>query len=157
MPSDDGAGLLRAAGLRITAPRLAVLAAIPAGQHLDADAIARTVRVGLGRVSTQAVYDVLHAFTAAGLVRRIELPGQTAARYERRVADNHHHLVCRSCGDVTDVDCAVGDAPCLTPAVADGYAVDEAEVVYWGQCPACRRTDPVAGPVRIPEARRRTP
>jgi Fur family ferric uptake transcriptional regulator len=155
MPSDDGAGLLRAVGLRITAPRLAVLSAIPPGQHLDADAIARTVRTGLGRVSTQAVYDVLHAFTAAGLVRRIELPGQTAARYERRVADNHHHLVCRSCGDVTDVDCAVGDAPCLSPAVADGYAVDEAEVVYWGLCPSCQRATPGAGTVRIPEARRR--
>jgi Fe2+ or Zn2+ uptake regulation protein len=157
MPSDDGAGLLRTAGLRLTAPRLAVLAAIPPGQHLDAEAITRSVRAVLGRVSTQAVYDVLHAFTSAGLLRRIELPGQTAARYERRVADNHHHLVCRSCGDVTDVDCAVGDAPCLTPAVADGYAVDEAEVVYWGQCPACRRADPVAGSRTDSQARRRTP
>src|SRR5690349_15640373 len=96
----EGPSLLRAAGLRVTAPRLAVLAAIPTGRHLDADTILQTVRAQLGRVSTQAVYDVLNAFTAAGLVRRIDLPGQAAARYERRVADNHHHLVCRSCGAV---------------------------------------------------------
>jgi Fur family ferric uptake transcriptional regulator len=141
----EGPSLLRAAGLRVTAPRLAVLAAIPSGHHLDADTITQTVRTQLGRVSTQAVYDVLNAFTAAGLVRRIDLPGQAAARYERRVADNHHHLVCRSCGDVTDVDCAVGEAPCLTPSVDGGYAIDEAEVVYWGLCPACRRADLAAG------------
>lgn len=115
MPSESGAGLLRAAGLRVTAPRLAVLEAIPAGRHLAADAVAGAVRADLGRVSTQAVYDVLHALTGAGLLRRIEVPGLPSARYERRVADNHHHLVCRSCGAVTDVDCAVGYAPCLTP------------------------------------------
>jgi Fur family ferric uptake transcriptional regulator len=137
--------LLRTAGLRVTAPRLAVLAAIPTGQHLDADTITHAVRAQLGRVSTQAVYDVLHAFTAARLLRRIELPGHAAARYERRVADNHHHLVCRSCGDVTDVDCAVGDAPCLTPSLGGDYAIEEAEIVYWGYCPDCRRADPAAG------------
>jgi Fe2+ or Zn2+ uptake regulation protein len=141
----EGPSLLRAAGLRVTAPRLAVLAAIPNGQHLDADTILQTVRTQLGRVSTQAVYDVLNAFTAAGLVRRIELPGQAAARYELRVADNHHHLVCRSCNAVEDVDCAVGEAPCLTPSYFGGYLVDEAEVVYWGYCPNCQRTEKVAG------------
>jgi Fe2+ or Zn2+ uptake regulation protein len=90
-------------------------------------------------VSTQAVYDVLNALSAAGLLRRVELPGQPAARYERRVADNHHHLVCRSCGDVTDVDCALGEPPCLAPGDAAGYLVEEAEVVYWGRCPRCQR------------------
>jgi Fur family ferric uptake transcriptional regulator len=143
--ASEGSSLLRAAGLRVTAPRLAVLAAIPTGQHLDADTITHAVRAHLGRVSTQAVYDVLHALTTAGLLRRIELPGQPAARYERRVADNHHHLVCRSCGDVTDVDCAIGHAPCLIPSADGGYAIDEAEVVYWGICPACRRAVPAAG------------
>ncbi|MEN3362264.1 MAG: Fur family transcriptional regulator, stress-responsive regulator [Mycobacteriales bacterium] len=146
--ASEGPSLLRAAGLRVTAPRLAVLTAIPYGQHLDADTITRIVRGQLGRVSTQAVYDVLNVFTAAGLVRRIELPGQTAARYERRVGDNHHHLVCRACGDVIDVDCAVGQAPCLTPSVDGGYAIDEAEVVYWGLCPECRRA--IQPPAHVP-------
>jgi Fe2+ or Zn2+ uptake regulation protein len=135
--SRDGADLLRSAGLRVTAPRLAVLAAIPRGQHLDADTVAQQVRARLGRVSTQAVYDVLHALASAGLLRRIELPGQASARYDRRVADNHHHLVCRSCGDVVDVDCATGEPPCLIPSDPHGYEVDEAEVVYWGRCPRC--------------------
>jgi Fur family ferric uptake transcriptional regulator len=147
--ASEGPSLLRAAGLRVTAPRLAVLAAIPYGQHLDADTITQTVRGQLGRVSTQAVYDVLNVFTTAGLLRRIELPGQTSARYERRVGDNHHHLVCRSCRNVIDVDCAVGDAPCLTPSVDGGYAIDEAEVVYWGLCPACRHADEAAGSVPL--------
>jgi Fur family transcriptional regulator, stress-responsive regulator len=137
----SGIELLRTAGLRVTAPRLAVLAAIPPGQHLDADTIARTVRAELGRVSTQAVYDVLNALTAAGLLRRVELPGQPAARYDRRAADNHHHLVCRSCGDVTDVDCAAGAPPCLAPSDAAGYLVEEAEVIYWGRCQRCQQAD----------------
>jgi Fur family transcriptional regulator, stress-responsive regulator len=145
MTSHDGPALLRTAGLRVTAPRLAVLGAIPAGAHLDADTVAHAVRADLGRVSTQAVYDVLRALTGAGLLRRIDIPGDTAARYERRVADNHHHLVCRSCGDVLDVDCAIGAAPCLTPSDDAGYVIDEAEVVYWGYCPACRRADPATG------------
>ena len=135
---DGGVTLLRSVGLRVTAPRLAVLAAIPPGRHLDADTIARAVRAELGRVSTQAVYDVLNALTTAGLLRRVELPGQPAARYDRRVADNHHHLVCRGCGDVTDVDCASGAPPCLAPTDAAGYLVEEAEVIYWGRCPGCQ-------------------
>jgi Fe2+ or Zn2+ uptake regulation protein len=129
--------LLRSAGLRVTAPRIAVLDVIPPGSHLDADAVAQLARKRLGRVSTQAVYDVLHALTGAGLLRRIE-PAGSSARYERRVGDNHHHLVCRSCGDVADVDCAVGPAPCLIPVDNGGFLVDEAEVVYWGLCPSCR-------------------
>ncbi len=134
--------LLRCAGLRVTAPRLAVLDALPPGVHLPADQVAARVRARLGGVSTQAVYDVLRALTDAGLVRRVELPGSPAARYERWLHDNHHHLVCRSCGSITDVACATGDAPCLVPTSTAGYAVDEAEVVYWGTCPACRtRTD----------------
>jgi Fur family ferric uptake transcriptional regulator len=131
---------LRAAGLRVTAPRLAVLDAIPPGAHLDAETVAAEVRRRLGRVSTQAVYDVLHALTAAGLLRRVEIPGSPAARYERWLHDNHHHLVCRSCGDVVDVPCAVGEAPCLTPSYDAGFTVGEAEVLYWGLCPSCTST-----------------
>jgi Fur family ferric uptake transcriptional regulator len=128
----------------VTAPRLAVLDVIGPGAHLDADAVARGVRVRLGSVSTQAVYDILHAFTAAGLLRRVELPG-SPARYDRRVGDNHHHLACRLCGDVVDVDCAVGAAPCLAPSDRAGYVVDEAEVTFWGLCPRCRSTDQAGG------------
>jgi Fur family ferric uptake transcriptional regulator len=129
---------LRSVGLRVTAARLAVLDAIQPGQHLDADEVATRIRGRLGRVSTQAVYDVLRALTDAGLLRRVEIPGSTAARYERWLHDNHHHLVCRSCGDVVDVACATGDAPCLVPTDSAGFAVDEAEVIYWGLCPVCR-------------------
>jgi Fur family ferric uptake transcriptional regulator len=128
---------LRDAGLRVTAPRMAVLAAVRDGDHLAADDIAVAARQRLGTVSTQAVYDVLHVLSEAGLVRRIE-PAGSPGRYEGRVGDNHHHLVCRACGAVTDVDCVVGHAPCLEPASAAGYEVDEAEVVYWGVCPDCR-------------------
>lgn len=129
--------LLRSAGLRVTAARMAVLAAVSPGGHLSAEAVAAAVRPGLGRVSTQAVYDVLHALTGAGLLRRIEPPG-SPARYERRVGDNHHHLVCRRCAGITDVDCATGHSPCLTPSDPAGHLVDEAEVVYRGLCPGCR-------------------
>jgi Fur family ferric uptake transcriptional regulator len=129
---------LRSAGLRVTAARIAVLDAIPPGSHLGADEVATRVRGRLGQISTQAVYDVLRALTDAGLLRRVEIPGSTAARYERWLHDNHHHLVCRSCGDVADVACATGDAPCLVPTDTAGYAIDEAEVIYWGLCPACR-------------------
>ena len=129
---------LRSVGLRVTAARLAVLDAIPPGVHLPADQVAEQVRARLGGVSTQAVYDVLRALTDAGLLRRVELPGSPAARYERWLHDNHHHLVCRSCGAITDVACATGDTPCLVPTSAAGYAVDEAEVIYWGLCPRCR-------------------
>ncbi|WP_317155020.1 Fur family transcriptional regulator [[Mycobacterium] appelbergii] len=129
--------LLRAAGLRVTAPRVAVLNALVAAPHSTADDVANLVRQVLGSVSTQAVYDVLHACVKAGLVRRIE-PAGSSARYETRTGDNHHHLVCRVCGRVADVDCAVGQAPCLEPSDLDGFAVEEAEVVFWGTCADCR-------------------
>ena len=128
--------LLRGAALRVTRPRVAVLTAVHQHPHTDTDSIVRIVRGDLGEVSTQAVYDVLRALTAAGLVRRIE-PAGSVARYESRVGDNHHHVACRSCGDIADVDCAVGDTPCLTASDDHGYMIDEAEVVYWGLCPAC--------------------
>ncbi|MFI6909606.1 Fur family transcriptional regulator [Nonomuraea sp. NPDC050394] len=127
---------LRAASLRVTKPRLAVLAALRDHAHVDADAVFTLIRDELPRVSRQAVYDVLRALTAAGLVRRIEPAGRTA-RYEARVGDGHHHLVCRSCGAIADVDGAVGRALCLTAADDQGFVVDEAEVVYWGRCPGC--------------------
>ncbi|RDI47007.1 Fur family transcriptional regulator [Nocardia mexicana] len=131
---------LRSVGLRVTAPRVAVLDAVTAQPHSDADRVAATVREQLGSVSTQAVYDVLRACVNSGLLRRIE-PAGSSALYEARTGDNHHHLVCRNCGTVVDVDCAVGSAPCLDPSDAHGFAIDEAEVVYWGLCPECRRTD----------------
>jgi Fur family transcriptional regulator, stress-responsive regulator len=134
------ATLLRAAGLRVTRPRLAVFAAVHAHPHADTDALIGLVRRDVD-VSHQAVYDVLRALTAAGLVRRFH-PEGSVARYEARVGDNHHHLVCRVCGVITDVDCAVGSAPCLTPAQDAGYDVDEAEVIYWGRCQDCAATRP---------------
>jgi Fe2+ or Zn2+ uptake regulation protein len=130
------ARMLRGASLRVTRPRLAVLAAVHEHPHADTNSIIGLVREDLGEVSLQAVYDVLRALTAAGLVRRIHPPG-SVARYESRVGDNHHHLVCRSCGAIADVDCAVGAAPCLTAADHHGYAIDEAEVIYRGLCPGC--------------------
>jgi Fur family transcriptional regulator, stress-responsive regulator len=136
VPPLDAESLLRGAALRVTRPRVAVLTAVDAQPHADTDVIIQLVRAELGEVSTQAVYDVLRVLTTAGLVRRIE-PAGSAARYESRVGDNHHHLVCRSCGEISDVDCAVGQTPCLTAADDRGYAIDEAEVVYWGQCPGC--------------------
>ncbi len=128
--------LLREAALRVTRPRVAVLSAVYDHPHADTDSILAAVRTDLGAVSHQAVYDVLRALTQAGLVRRIE-PSGSVARYESRVADNHHHVVCRTCGAISDVDCAVGARPCLTASNDHGYAIDEAEVVYWGQCPSC--------------------
>ncbi|MFD4440162.1 Fur family transcriptional regulator [Nocardia sp. NPDC058519] len=128
--------MLRAASLRVTAPRLAVLTAVHQHPHADTDTILSRVRDTLGAVSQQAVYDVLRALTSAGLLRRIQ-PMGTVARYETRVGDNHHHLVCRSCGVIVDVECAVGDAPCLSPFDDRGFVVDEAEVIYWGRCPDC--------------------
>jgi Fur family ferric uptake transcriptional regulator len=128
---------LRAAGLRVTAPRLAVLEVLRGQSHVDADAVATAARARLGTLSTQAVYDILRAFTAAELIRRIE-PAGSAAVYETRVGDNHHHVVCRLCGAIADVDCAVGSAPCLDPSSAHGFLVDEAEVTYWGLCPTCQ-------------------
>jgi len=128
--------MLREAALRVTRPRVAVLSAVHGHPHADTDSIIRIVRGDLGEVSRQAVYDVLHALTASGLVRRIE-PTGSVARYESRVGDNHHHLVCRSCGAIADVDCAVGATPCLTASDDHGFAIDEAEVIYWGLCPDC--------------------
>jgi len=134
--TSDFAARLRAASLRVTRPRLAVLTALREHPHVDTDTVIALVRAGHPAVSHQAVYDVLRALTAAGLVRRIQPAGATA-RYETRVADNHHHVVCRSCGAIADVECAVGHAPCLTASDDHGFVVDEAEVVYWGTCPDC--------------------
>ena len=127
---------LREAGLRVTRPRVAVLDAVHAKPHADTDSILRATRDGLPGVSHQAVYDVLRALTDAGLVRRIQ-PAGSVARYEARVGDNHHHVVCRSCGATADVDCAVGAAPCLTASDDHGFVIDEAEVIYRGLCPKC--------------------
>lgn len=134
------ARILRGAALRVTGPRVAVLRAVHHHPHADTDQIIGVVRADLGVVSHQAVYDVLRVLTAAGLVRRIQ-PAGSVARYEARVGDNHHHVVCRTCGAVADVDCAVGDAPCLTAADQSGYEIDEAEVTYWGRCPECQQTE----------------
>ncbi len=135
-PPADLEHILRGAALRVTRPRVAVLSAVHDHPHADTESLIGAVRRDFGDVSHQAVYDVLHALTDAGLIRRIQ-PRGSVARYEARVGDNHHHLVCRSCGDVVDVDCAVGGAPCLTPADDAGYEIDEAEVIYWGRCPGC--------------------
>jgi Fe2+ or Zn2+ uptake regulation protein len=135
-PTSDFERMLRGADLRVTRPRLAVLSAVHAHPHADTDSIIGVVRGGHGEVSHQAVYDVLKALTSAGLLRKIQ-PQGSVARYETRVGDNHHHVVCRSCGVIADVDCSVGDAPCLTAAQDHGFTIDEAEVVYWGWCPEC--------------------
>jgi Fe2+ or Zn2+ uptake regulation protein len=131
--------LLRSADLRVTRPRVAVLTAVHDHPHSDTESLIAAVRDHLGAVSHQAVYDVLRALTTAGLVRRIE-PSGSVARYEARVGDNHHHVVCRTCGAIGDVDCAVGDTPCLTASNDHGFTLDEAEVVYWGLCPACQQS-----------------
>ncbi len=131
--------MLRDAALRVTRPRMAVLSAVHDHPHADTDSIIGIVRADLGGVSHQAVYDVLRALTTSGLLRRIEPPG-SAARYEARVGDNHHHVVCRSCGVIADVDCALGSAPCLTASDDHGFVIDEAEVVYRGLCPGCSTT-----------------
>ena len=130
--------LLRQHGLQVTAQRLAVLRAVLGRPHSTADDVAEAVRAGIGAISRQAVYDALGVLVEKGLLRRIQ-PAGSSARYEHRVGDNHHHLVCRICGGVVDVDCAVGVTPCLTAAEDFGYEIDEAEVIYWGRCPACRR------------------
>ena len=139
MPTvDELQELLRGAALRVTRPRVAVLTAVYAHPHADTDSIIGAVRNELPEVSHQAVYDSLHTLTAAGLVRRIQ-PLGSVARYESRVGDNHHHAVCRSCGAIADVDCAVGHAPCLTASEDHGFVIDEAEVIYWGLCFDCAR------------------
>ncbi|MDR7280611.1 Fur family transcriptional regulator [Catenuloplanes atrovinosus] len=135
MPTADEQ--LRMRGLRVTRPRLAVLDVLARGGHLEVEEIARQVRLRLDSVSTQAIYDVLGALSRAGLARRLE-PAGSPARYEARTGDNHHHVVCRGCGEVADVDCVVGDAPCLEPYHTAGFEVDEAEVTFWGLCPGCQ-------------------
>jgi Fur family ferric uptake transcriptional regulator len=136
---DGDTALLRRRGLQVTAQRLAVMRAVSDHPHSTADDIETVVRERLGAVSRQAVYDVLTTLTEKGLLRRIQ-PARSPARYEDRVDDNHHHLICRSCGRMVDVDCAVGDTPCLTAADDSGYEIDEAEVIYWGRCPRCVAT-----------------
>ncbi|WP_067608244.1 Fur family transcriptional regulator [Nocardiopsis listeri] len=137
MPTpSDFEHMLRESALRVTGPRIAVLSAVHDNPHADTESIIDVVRGKLGTVSNQAVYDVLKALTTSGLVRRIQ-PQGTVARYETRVGDNHHHVVCRSCGAIADVECAVGHAPCLTASGGHGFAIDEAEVVYWGVCGEC--------------------
>lgn len=143
---------LRSAGLRVTAPRLAVYEAVAAAPHSTADTVLATVRGRLGAASTQGVYDALRVLHGQGLLRRIE-PAGSPARYETRTGDNHHHVVCRSCGTTGDVDCATGQTPCLTPSQTHGFALDEAEVVFWGLCPGCTatgadRTTPTTGTPR---------
>ena len=132
----DPADLLRAQGLQVTAQRLAVLRAVSAHPHATADAVADTARDDIGAISRQSVYDALNTLVESGIVRRIQ-PAGSPARFETRVGDNHHHLVCRNCGDVVDVDCAVGYTPCLTASDDLGFEIDEAEVNYWGRCPTC--------------------
>jgi Fe2+ or Zn2+ uptake regulation protein len=138
--TSDAEHALRGASLRVTRPRVAVLMAVHEHPHADTDSILGVVRARLDGVSTQAVYDVLRALTSAGLVRRIE-PAGSVARYEARVGDNHHHLVCRSCGAIADVDCAVGAAPCMAASDDHGFSIDETEVTHWGVCPDCSTAD----------------
>jgi len=135
-PDLTAAEELRGAGLRVTAVRVALLEAVRHGDHLGVEALAAGVRERVGHVSLQAVYEALNALAATGLVRRIQ-PAGSPARFEGRIGDNHHHVICRACGAVADVDCAVGEAPCLTASDDHGFSIDEAEVVYWGLCPDC--------------------
>ena len=140
----DSAALLRERGIHVTAQRLAVLRAVSGQPHITADAVAEVVRTEIGAISLQSVYDALGLLVSEGLLRRIQ-PSGSPARFEDRVGDNHHHLICRTCGRVIDIDCAVGSAPCLTAIDDRGYEIDEAEVAYWGRCPDCleqSRTSP---------------
>ena len=132
----DSADILREKGLQVTAQRLAVLGAVSSCPHSTADVIAERVREAIGTISRQAVYDALGILAEKGIIRRIQ-PAGSPALYEDRVGDNHHHLICRDCGKTVDVDCAVGETPCLTAAEDSGYVIDEAEVIYWGKCPDC--------------------
>jgi len=159
MPSEtfvDHDALLRRHGLQVTAQRLAVLRAVSDLSHRTADDIDKVVRAEIGAISRQAVYDALSTLTDKGVVRRIQ-PARSPGRYETRVGDNHHHLICRSCNRMVDVDCAVGYAPCLTAADDSGYEIDEAEVIYWGRCPECianaRNTQPSEGSAREEDRR----
>lgn len=146
--------LLRQRGIQITAQRLAVLRAVAGRPHTTADAVAAAVRAEIGAISLQSVYDALGVLVAGGLLRRIQ-PAGSPARFEDRVGDNHHHLICRVCGQVVDVECAVGSAPCLTASNENGYEIDEAEVAYWGRCPDCLAQAPPPSTPAGP--RRRTP
>ena len=156
----DSAALLRQRGIQVTAQRLAVLRAVAGHPHTTADAVAEAVRTGIGAISLQSVYDTLALLVSEGLIRRIQ-PSGSSARFEDRVGDNHHHLICRTCGRVVDVDCAVGAAPCLTPIDDRGYEIDEAEVAYWGRCPDCLKqsgaASPGDGPTRARPSQRRAP
>jgi Fur family ferric uptake transcriptional regulator len=146
MSMDDApADLLRRHGIQVTAQRLAVLEAVSGRPHCTADDVATAVRAGIGVISRQAVYDALGVLADKGLIRRIQ-PAGSPARYEDRVGDNHHHVICRTCGKMVDVDCALGDTPCLTAAADSGFQIKEAEVIYWGTCPEClAETSGVAG------------
>jgi len=145
---DEAADLLRRHGVQVTAQRLAVLAAVSGRPHATADDVATVVRTEIGVISRQAVYDALGILAEKGLVRRIQ-PAGSPARYEARTADNHHHLICRTCGRMVDVDCAAGAAPCLTPADDSGFEIDEAEVIYWGRCPECLSGVPVGSETEV--------
>ncbi|MGD9902078.1 MAG: Fur family transcriptional regulator [Vicinamibacterales bacterium] len=147
--TSDPADLLRQRGIQVTAQRLAVLQAVAAEPHVTADGVADAGRARIGAISLQSVYDALTILVQAGLLRRIQ-PAGSAARFEDRVGDNHHHLICRECGRVVDVDCAAGEAPCLTAADDNGYRIDEAEVAFWGRCPEC------VTPAARPRSARRT-
>lgn len=152
--SPDPADLLRARGIQVTAQRLAVLRAVSREPHITADAVAEAVRSEIGAISLQSVYDALGLLVAERLIRRIQ-PSGSPARFEGRVGDNHHHLICRACGRLVDVDCAVGAAPCLTAAADKGYEIDEAEVAYWGRCPDCIAASRTASDREPTAARRR--
>jgi Fe2+ or Zn2+ uptake regulation protein len=149
----DSAALLRERGIQVTAQRLAVLRAVTGQPHIMADAVAEVVRTEIGAISLQSVYDALGLLVSEGLIRRIQ-PSGSPARFEDRVGDNHHHLICRTCGRVVDVDCAVGSAPCLTPLDDRGYEIDEAEVAYWGRCPDCLEQSRTSSPADRPAAAR---
>lgn len=136
MQTGDFEQQLRGADLRVTRPRVAVLNAVQGNPHADTEAVIEAVRLELPEVSHQTVYDSLHTLTASGLIRRIQ-PNGSLARYETRVGDNHHHVVCRSCGAISDVDCSVGHTPCLTASDDNGFSIEEAEIIYWGTCPDC--------------------
>lgn len=150
------AELLRAHGIQVTAQRLAVLRAVLAQPHVTADVVAEAARSEIGAISLQSVYDALGVLATEGVIRRIQ-PAGSPARFEGRVGDNHHHLICRSCGELVDVDCAVHAAPCMSPPASTGYEVDEAEVVYWGRCPGCLAADRVASPTAPSIRRQRRP
>jgi len=149
----DSAAVFRERGIQVTAQRLAVLRAVSGQPHITADTVAEVVRAEIGAISQQSVYDALSLLVSKGLIRRIQ-PSGSAARFEDRVGDNHHHLICRSCGRVVDVDCVVGDAPCLAASDDRGFEIDEAEVAYWGRCPDCQ-AQPPSSPSAPPPNRRR--